>query len=146
VTRFLVQLKEFGPKGKMAYQLEIEVIAKDDLEFVHANVVRSFGVETKKESTQTLSMWHKQLTNLNHTMIKKMATTRMVDGLILESKGEYFCVGCAYGKNHRKQFPWNELQKRLQLPKDIMHIKLCGPMQQTIEGGAHYFVFFFVQG
>ncbi len=23
-----------------------------------------------------------------------------------------------------------------------MHINLCGPMQQTIEGGARYFVFF----
>jgi hypothetical protein len=31
-------------------------------------------------------MWHKQLAHLNHTMIKKMATIGMVDGLILEDK------------------------------------------------------------
>jgi hypothetical protein len=37
-------------------QLEIEVFIDDELEFVHANVARSFSVETKKESTQTLSM------------------------------------------------------------------------------------------
>jgi hypothetical protein len=37
-------------------------------------------------------------------MIKKMAAIGMVDGLILEGKEEEFCVGCAYGKNHRKQF------------------------------------------
>jgi hypothetical protein len=59
VTRFLVQFKEFGPKGEMTYHLEIEVVTKDDLEVVNVNVTRSFGVETKKESTQTLSMWHK---------------------------------------------------------------------------------------
>ncbi len=35
----------------------------------------------------------------------------MVDGLILEGKEEEFCVGCTYRKNHRKQFPWNELKK-----------------------------------
>jgi len=69
----------------------------------------------------------------------------MVDGLILEGKEEEFCVGCAYVKNHRKQFPWNERRERSQLPKDLMHINLCGPMQQTIEGGA-CFLFCFVQG
>jgi hypothetical protein len=56
VTRFLVQLKEFGPNNKMTYQLEIEVFTKDELEVVHANVAKSFSVETKKESMQTLSM------------------------------------------------------------------------------------------
>ncbi len=59
MTRFLVQLKEFGPKGKMTYHLEIEVVTENDLEVVNANVTRSFGVETNKENTQTLSMWHK---------------------------------------------------------------------------------------
>jgi len=39
---------------------------------------------------------------------KKLQQFGMVDGLILEGKEEEFCVGCAYVKNHRKQFPWNE--------------------------------------
>jgi hypothetical protein len=42
-----------------------------------------------------------------------MAITKMVVGLILEGKEKDFCVGCAYGQNHRKQIPWNELRKRL---------------------------------
>jgi len=37
-------------RNKM-YQLEIKVVTKYDLEVVHANVARSFGVETKKENT-----------------------------------------------------------------------------------------------
>ncbi len=37
-------------KNKM-YPLEIEVVTKFDLKVVHANVTRSFGVETKKENT-----------------------------------------------------------------------------------------------
>jgi len=86
----------------MTYQLEIEFVIEDDLEVMHANVAKSFGAETKKESTQTLSMWHRQLAHLNHTMIKKMATIGMVDGVILEGKEKEFCVGCAYVKKHRK--------------------------------------------
>ncbi len=77
--------------GNKMYQLEIEVLTKDDLEVMHANVAKLFGVETNKESMQTLFMWHKQLAHLNHTMIKKMATVKMVDGLILEGK-EFFFV------------------------------------------------------
>jgi len=119
--------------------LEIKVLTQDDLEVVHANVTRLFGAETKEENMQTLSMWHKQLTHLNHTKIKKMATIGMVDGLILEGKEEFFCVGCAYGKNHRKQFPWNEPRERSQLLGDLVHINLCDPMQQTNEGGARFF-------
>jgi hypothetical protein len=34
-----------------------------------------------------------------------MVAIGMVDGLILEGKEEDFYVGCAYGNNHRKQFP-----------------------------------------
>ncbi len=37
-------------RNKM-YQLEIKIVTKYDLEVVHANVARSFGVETKKENT-----------------------------------------------------------------------------------------------
>jgi hypothetical protein len=33
------------------YQLEIEIVTEYDLKVVHANVTRSFGVETKKENT-----------------------------------------------------------------------------------------------
>jgi hypothetical protein len=71
-----------------------------------------------------------------------MVAIEMVDGLILEGKEKEFCVGYAYGNNHRKQFPWNESRKRSQLPGDLVHTNLCGPMQQTNEGGAHYFVWF----
>ncbi len=124
------------------YQLEIKVLTKDDLKVVHANVARLFGVETKKENMQTLSMWHKQLAHLNHTMVKKMATIGMVDGLILKVKKNFFGVGCAYGKNHRKQFPWNELRERSQLLGDLVHINVCDPMQQTNKGGTCYFVLF----
>ncbi len=66
----------------------------------------------------------------------------MVDGLIMKGKENEFCVGCAYGNNRRKQFPWSEPRKRSQLPKDLVHTNLCGPMQQTSKGGAHYFVLF----
>jgi hypothetical protein len=75
-------------------------------------------------------------------MIKKMASTSMVNGLILEDKEEEFCVGCAYGKNHRNEFPWSDPCVRLESPSDLVHTDLCGPMQVPSLGGALYFVFF----
>jgi hypothetical protein len=71
-----------------------------------------------------------------------MVAIGMVDGLILEGKEELSCVGCAYGKNHRKQFQWNEPRERSQLLGDLVHINLCDPMQQTNKYGACYFVLF----
>ncbi len=96
----------------------------------------------QRRRTRRHSMWHKRLAHLNHTMIKTMVAIGLVDGLILEGKEEEFCVNCAYGNNHRKQFPWNEPRERSQLPGDLVHTNLCGPIQQTNEGGAHYFVLF----
>jgi hypothetical protein len=66
----------------------------------------------------------------------------MVDGLILEGKGDEFCVGCAYGKIHRTPFPWTDHRERSTVPGDLVHTDLCGPMRQTSIGGAKYFVLF----
>jgi len=71
-----------------------------------------------------------------------MVAIAMVDVLILEGKEEKNCVFCAYGNNHRNQFSWNEPRERSQLHEDLVHTNLCDPMQQTNEGGAHYFVLF----
>jgi hypothetical protein len=86
------------------YQLEIAAVSKKDAGNTSI-VATSFGKEPKKASTQLLSLWHRRLAYVHHTMIKKMASTSMVNRLILEDKEEEFCVGCAYGKNHRNEFP-----------------------------------------
>ena len=59
-----------------------------------ANVARSFGVETNKDSTQTLDVWHRRLAHVNHGTIKKMEASGMVKGLILVGKDNKFCTGC----------------------------------------------------
>ncbi len=97
-------------KDKMS-QLEIEVLTEDDLKVMHVNVARLFGVETKKESMQTLSMWHKRLAHLNHTMIKKMATIGMVDGLILKVKKNFFVLVVHMGRIIGSNFHGMSLEK-----------------------------------
>jgi hypothetical protein len=37
-------------------------------------------------------------------MIRKMEVSRVVDGLQINNKVEFFCHGCAHGKNHKKSF------------------------------------------
>jgi len=56
VTRFLVQLKEFGPKGKMTYQLEIKFVIEDDLEVVHA---QDHLVLRQKRKAHRHCLWHR---------------------------------------------------------------------------------------
>jgi hypothetical protein len=89
-----------GVTKAQIYQLEITTISKQEAKNAE-NVATSISVEP------TLSLWHRQMAHLNHAMIKKMASTSMVTSLILENKNHEFYVCCAYGKNQRVQFPWN---------------------------------------
>ena len=125
-------------KNKM-YRLEMEVLLPPPKQ---ANVTRSFGVETKKDSTQTLDVWHQRLAHVNHGTIKKMEASGMVEGLILVGKDNKFCTGCAYGKIHRNPFLWNDPQMRSTLLGDLVHTDLCGSMWQISLGGARYFILF----
>lgn len=72
--------------------------------------VGTFGVPTKKEGLQSLDIWHKRLAHVHHNMIKKMVSYNTVEGLALIGRPgpHQFCNGCAYGKNHRSSFPFND--------------------------------------
>jgi hypothetical protein len=135
------QIVMTGVTKNQMYQLEITAISKQEAGNA-ANVATSLGVESTAASTQPLSLWHRRMAHLNHAMIKKMASTGMVTGLVLEDKNPEFCVGCAYGKNHRSEFPWTDPRTRSEYPGDLVHSDLCGPMQVPSLGGALYFVLF----
>jgi hypothetical protein len=96
-----------GVTKAQIYQLEITTISKQEAKNAE-NVATSISVEP------TLSLWHRQMAHLNHAMIKKVASTSMVIGLILKNKNPEFYIGCTYGKNQRAQFPWSDPKKRSQ--------------------------------
>lgn len=106
--------------------------------------VGSFGVTTKKDSSQSLDVWHKRLGHVNHDTIRATARQELVDGMTLPSNlGSHpFCSGCAYGKNHRSQFPVNAERLKAAVPGELIHSDICGPMHVNTVSGARYFVLF----
>jgi transposase InsO family protein len=130
-----------GVTKDQMYQLQITAVSKEEARNA-ANIATSLGVESTAANTQPLSLWHRRMAHLHHAMIKKMASTGMVTGLTLEDKNTEFCIGCAYGKNHRAEFPWTDPRQRSHLLGDLVHTDLCGPMQIPSLGGALYFALF----
>jgi hypothetical protein len=77
-------------------------------EIATALAASSFAPATKKESIQTLDVWHRRLAHVNHNVIRYMAASQMVDGLTLEQSDHKFCEGCVYVKQHRAIFHWED--------------------------------------
>ena len=122
------------------YRLNIEVIPPETTSTALASTL--FGIPTVVESKQTSDIWYKRFAHLNHATIQKMASQAIVTGLVLDNQIQSFCPGCAYGKHSCAPFPVNELRARSQLPGDLIHSDLCGPMNTPLVGGALYFILF----
>jgi len=71
-----------------------------------------------------------------------MVTTVMVDGISLQRSDHQFCEGCAFGKQHRSPFHWDDPRQRSINPGDLIHTDLCGPMNVPSVGGSMYFILF----
>jgi hypothetical protein len=71
-----------------------------------------------------------------------MASQGLVEGLTITEKDKKFCLGCAYGKQHRSLFSKNKHRERLAFLGDLVHIDLCGPISTPTVGGARYFILF----
>ena len=89
------------------YKLLITPLLPSNIAALH---VGSFGIPTKKDSLQSLDVWHRRLAHVHHDMLKKMSSRNTVEGLQLLTQAgpPPFCTGCAYGKNHRCGFPFND--------------------------------------
>ncbi|CAL8178296.1 unnamed protein product [Prunus armeniaca] len=79
-------------------------------------------------------MGHLHLKGLNHLKEKEM-----VYGLPhLEDVNEV-CEGCQFRKQHREWFPKNQAW-RASTPLELVHMDLCGPMQNGSLAGNKYFM------
>lgn len=79
------------------YKLCITLLLPSSVAAFHAG---SIDVPSKKESQQSLNVWHKRLAHVHYDMLKKMSSHNTVEDLhILGRPGPLlFCTGCAYGK------------------------------------------------
>lgn len=124
------------------YKLLITPLLPSNIAAFHVN--GSFGIAKKKDSLQTLDVWHKRLAHVHYDMLTRMSSRNTVEGLsILSRPGPPpFCTGCAYGKIHRCSFPHNDERRRATSAGTLIHSDICGPMDQATVNGARYFILF----
>lgn len=122
------------------YRMLFEVVKPTDTST--ALTASSFGTASKTASKQSLDTWHRRLAHVSHSTIRTMVSRCMVDGIILDNGRHTFCSGCAYGKQHWNPFPTNEPRTKAQLPGDLIHTDLCGPLPIASVGGSLYFALF----
>ena len=65
----------------------------------------------------------------------------MVNGLPVLKKLHIDCEACAFGKQHRDEFPTVKDRKQRDT-LELVHTDLCGPMQTRSLGEAYYFLIF----
>ncbi|KAM1699812.1 hypothetical protein ACFX2K_031115 [Malus domestica] len=87
-------------------------------------------------STRT---WHRRLGHLNFRGLQQLSEKNMVHGLPYLEEIKDVCQGCQFGKQHRDWFPKKQ-SWRANCPLELIHVDLCGPMQNASLAGNKYFM------
>lgn len=87
-----------------------------------------------KENNQ-LEIWHQRLAHQNTTHVLKVLKKW---GITATPKKDWFCEGCALGKMNRKPFQTSLSQTKK--PGELIHMDLCGPMENQSIGNSKYFM------
>ena len=105
-------------------------------------LIRTKGVfQVNYASAVPLKVWHERLGHVNRTCIENMIKNNAVSGFSIKNKNEHFCEDCPLGKLFKAPFKKNE-KIISQIPGEISHTDLCGPMQTPSIGGARFFLLF----
>jgi transposase InsO family protein len=86
----------------------------------------------------TLQQWHEKLSHQNIQYVRNYLKRMQIP--YMETKNEFFCEACVYGKQHREPFTLSSTTTTK--PGQIIHSDVCGPMEEKSLGGKRYFVIF----
>lgn len=84
----------------------------------------------------SLKVWHERLGHQNMAHVRSFLTRNGVS--FIDDKSS--CEACFYGKHHRGSFT-NRTEKSTKCG-EIIHVDLCGPMQEMSIGGSRYYLLF----
>ncbi|CAL8998661.1 unnamed protein product [Prunus brigantina] len=99
------------------------------------------SVAMKATIEESTWCWHRRFGHLNMQSLKLLQQKEMVYGLPEIEDAKRICQGCAMGKAHREAFS-KEKTWRANVPLELIHSDVCGPMQSTTIGGNKYFLTF----
>lgn len=83
--------------------------------------------------------WHAKYGSVNFRALKNLVHKKMVHGLPMTEHEESTCDGCLNGKQHWNPIP-TVVQYQAEIPLELWHTNLGGPITPTIHGGKGYFL------
>ena len=96
-------------------------------------------VVLKASVTHSTEIWHRRLGHLHFAGLKQLRDNEMVHGLPQLDDCNGVCEGCQFGKQHREEFPRNQVH-RATAPLELIHVDMCGPMRNDSIAGNKYFM------
>ncbi|RWR98958.1 integrase core domain protein-like protein, partial [Dinothrombium tinctorium] len=87
------------------------------------------GVECRFKGNR-VTLWKDNVLKIVGILQAAIKDITNVDSIEVD---EFFCEGCAYGKNHRLPFKKDD-KKRAELPGELIHADVCGPMSTPSVG------------
>ncbi|UYV60529.1 hypothetical protein LAZ67_1001422 [Cordylochernes scorpioides] len=91
----------------------------------------------KTQNVNMLQLWHERFGHQNKRHFQKWLKEQGIDAVMDNEP----CEACIYGKQHRLSFGSREQYASTQ-PGNLIHVDVCGPMQEVSKGGMRYFVCF----
>lgn len=82
----------------------------------------------------TLTDWHGKMAHQNYQYVKEFLDLK---GIKYEGQTDQ-CLPCIQGKQHR--LPFHQSSSRSVEPGELIHMDLCGPMEEVSVGGSSYFL------
>ncbi|UYV74792.1 hypothetical protein LAZ67_12001004 [Cordylochernes scorpioides] len=91
----------------------------------------------KTQNVNMLQLWHERFGHQNKRHVQKWLKEQGIDAVMDNEP----CEACIYGKQHRLSFGSREQYASTQ-PGNLIHVDVCGPIQEVSKGGMRYFVCF----
>lgn len=88
------------------------------------------------KKVEKFSEWHNKLCHQNFDHIKRYLKQNQI--IFEDDSADYICEMCLSGKQHRIAFPSSSTRASEVL--ELVHVDVCGPMEQLSVGGSKYFL------
>ena len=106
------------------------------LEYCRKSISANVADKRNKEK-----LWHRRYGHLGEESLKRLARDKLVEQFNYDiEKSIGFCETCVEGKHHRS--PFTASTTKTANPLELVHLDVCGKMQQSSLGGAEYFLTF----
>ena len=106
---------------------------------------QDFALGAAATSQETAELWHRRFGHLGYDNLYKLQSKSMVDGISVaaaqfKEQQKEVCEPCIQAKQHRLPFPTSD--RASSKPLELLHMDVCGPLEEDSRGGARYLATF----